>query len=125
MHLKCSAIAACFEYLRSITSLEILTAVKTKKAVYFRHVMRNDKYRLQHLILLGEIECRRSSCRRRISWLKNRRQWTTMTSTTLFRSTVNKIIWTNVIANIQTREEPHGQSLAFLSLFEINLTKSI
>jgi Reverse transcriptase (RNA-dependent DNA polymerase) len=80
---------------------EIIRTIKVRKASYFGHVMRNEKYTILQLILQGTIESKRGPGRRRISWLKHLRQWTGMTSTTLFRSAVNKIIWSNVIANIQ------------------------
>ena len=80
--------------------LEFLQNVKRRKLEYFGHVMRNEKYHLLQLILQGKIEGQRSAGRRRISWLRNLRTWTGMTSTALFRAAVNRVIWTNVIANI-------------------------
>lgn len=81
--------------------LEFLVNVKRRKLEYFGHIMQNEKYRLLQLILQGKIEGRRSAGRRRISWLRNLRTWTGLTSTALFRTAVNKVIWINVIANIQ------------------------
>lgn len=80
--------------------LEIMRTVKTRKLSYLGHVMRNEKYHLIQLILQGKIEGKRTQGRRRTSWLKNIRQWTGMTTVHLFRTAVNKIIWTNVIANV-------------------------
>ena len=80
--------------------LEFLQNVKRRKLEYFGHVMRNEKYHLLQLILQGKIEGQRSAGCRRISWLRNLRTWTGMTSTALFRAAVNRVIWTNVIANI-------------------------
>ena len=80
--------------------LEYLANIKRRKLEYFGHIMRNEKYHLLQLILQGKIEGRRSAGRRRISWLRNLRTWTGLTSTALFRTAVNKVIWTNVIANI-------------------------
>ena len=80
--------------------LEFLQNVKRRTFEYFGHVMRNEKYHLLQLILQGKIEGQRSAGRRRISWLRNLRTWTGMTLTALFRTAVNRVIWTNVIANI-------------------------
>ena len=80
--------------------MEILRSVKIRKMSYLGHVMRNEKYQLIQLILQGKIEGSRSQGRRRTSWLKNIRQWTGMTTVQLFRTAVNKVIWTNMIANI-------------------------
>ena len=80
--------------------LEIVHSVKVRKMAYLGHVMRNDKYQLIQLILQGKIDSRRGQGRRRTSWLKNIRQWTGMTTVHLFRAAVNRIMWTNMIANI-------------------------
>lgn len=77
-----------------------LQYVKRRKLEYFGHIMRNEKYHLLQLILQGKIEGRRSAGRRRLSWLRNLRTWTGMSSAALFRAAVNKVIWTNVIADI-------------------------
>lgn len=80
--------------------LQYLQYVKRRKLEYFGHIMRNEKYHLLQLILQGKIEGRRSAGRRRLSWLRNLRTWTGMSSAALFRAAVNKVIWTNVIADI-------------------------
>lgn len=79
---------------------EVLKTVKQRKASYFGHIMRNDKYRTLQLIIEGKIEGKRGPGRRRNSWLKNLRQWTNMTSVELFRAAVDKVRWANVIANV-------------------------
>jgi len=80
--------------------LQFLINIKRRKLEYFGHIMRNKKYHLLQLILQGKIEGRRSAGRRRISWLRNLRAWTGMTSAGLFRAAVNRVVWSNVIANI-------------------------
>lgn len=79
---------------------EIINTVRQRKAGYFGHIMRNDKYRTLQLIIEGKIEGKRGPGRRRNSWLKNLRQWTKMTSIELFRAAVDKGRWGNVIADI-------------------------
>ena len=54
---------------------ELLTTVKRRKAAYFGHILRGDKYSLLQLIVEGKIEGRRGVGRRRMSWLGNLRQW--------------------------------------------------
>lgn len=80
---------------------EILITVKKRKMAYFGHIMRGNKYEFLQLIMQGKINSKRGPGRRRISWLKNIRQWTGLSSTDLFRRAVNKIIWARVIANVQ------------------------
>ncbi|CAH2237030.1 jg9522 [Pararge aegeria aegeria] len=55
---------------------EVLLTIKKRKLEYFDHVMRNTKkYELLQLIVQGKVAGRRRPGRRRISWLKNLRQW--------------------------------------------------
>ena len=70
---------------------EILKTVKMHKLSYLGHVMRHpEKYELPILILQGKIAGKRGVGRRRISWLKNLRQWFNTNTTGLFRAAVNK-----------------------------------
>ena len=81
---------------------EILATVKQRKLEYFGHVMRNEqKYRILQLTMQGKIFGKRGPGRRRISWLKNLRQWFGMTSSELFRRAVNKTMIALMIANIR------------------------
>lgn len=64
--------------------------------------MRHPKiYNILDLIIQGKIQGKRGSGRRRISWLKNLRQWFGESTTSLFRAAVNKIMIANMIANIR------------------------
>ena len=88
--------------LRMGKELEIVTSVKTRKLAYFGHVMRNpEKYNLLHLVLQGKICGKRGPGRRRISWLKNLRQWYNRSTRGLFRDAVNKVMVANMIANVR------------------------
>ena len=81
---------------------EVLRTIKVRKLAYFAHVMRHpEKYNMLHLIIQGKIVGKRSIGRRRISWLKNLRQWFGQTSESLFRAAVNKIRIANMIANVR------------------------
>lgn len=80
---------------------EIMKTVKQRKLSYFGHIMRNNKYNLLQLIMQGKFDGKRGPGRRRISWLRNLRQWTGMTSIDLFRAAGNKIRWAIMIANVQ------------------------
>lgn len=79
---------------------EVLNSIKERKLSYFGHVMRNQKYGLLQLIMQGKFNGKRGPGRRRVSWLRNLRQWTGMTSMDLFRAAVNKVRWAIVIANV-------------------------
>ncbi|KAF0766394.1 Uncharacterized protein FWK35_00004205 [Aphis craccivora] len=56
---------------------------------------------MMELILQGKIEGKRSVGRRRISWLKNLRDWYNTTSTDLFRASLDRNSIANVISNIR------------------------
>lgn len=79
---------------------EILNAIKRRKLEYFGHVMRNDKYHLLHLVIQGKIDGNRGPGRRKISWLKNLRQWFGLSTTSLFRKAVDKVQIMLLIANV-------------------------
>lgn len=82
---------------------EVLNLVKQRKLEYLGHVMRNEeKYRVLQLVMQGKVFGRRGPGRRRISWLKNLRQWFGITSAELFRRAVNKTMIALMIANIRT-----------------------
>jgi len=81
------------------TKLEILHSVQVRNDD-LGHVLRDVKYQLIQLIVQGKIDGVRGQGRRQTSWLKNIRQWTGMTTVHLFRAAVDRIIWSNMIANI-------------------------
>lgn len=83
------------------TERYLLLTIKKRKLLYFGHVMRNEKYRLLHLIMQGRIAGRRSAGRRRISWLANLRSWFRSSTTSLFRAAVSKVQVALMIANLQ------------------------
>ena len=83
------------------TSLTLLPSIKKRKLTYFGHVMRNEKYRLLHVILQGRIVGRRVRGRRRTSWLKNLRDWYGQNNTSLFRAAANKVRIAMMIANLR------------------------
>ena len=70
---------------------ELLLNIKRRKLEYFGHVMRNpEKYKILHLAMQGKIYGKRGPGRRRISWLRNLRDWFGLSSLVLFRRAVNK-----------------------------------
>lgn len=80
---------------------ELLTTIKRKKAAYLGHVIRNERYHLIRLIIEGKIEGKRGIGRRRMSWLRNIRQWTGMRNAgDLIHAGRDREDWANVIANI-------------------------
>jgi hypothetical protein len=54
-------------FTRMGTEKGLLYSVKKRKLQYFRHVLRNEKYRLLQLIAQGRIEGKRAPGRRRTS----------------------------------------------------------
>lgn len=80
---------------------ELMKTIKVRKLTYLGHIMRNEKYALLQLIIQGKVNSRRGPGRRRISWLKNLRQWYGKTSSELFRAAVNKVSIAMMIANVR------------------------
>lgn len=72
---------------------EVLNTVKSSKIQYLGHIMRNEsRFHLLQAILQGKVFGRKGVGRRRISWLKNLRNWFAMNPTQLFRAAVNKVM---------------------------------
>lgn len=80
---------------------EIINAIKKRKLQYLGHIMRGPKYALLQLIMQGKIGGRRNIGRRRVSWLKNLRDWFGCTSNQLFRAAVDKVKIAVMIANLR------------------------
>jgi len=83
---------------RTEKSLEILHEGKKRKLQYIGHVMRGQRYEILQLIIQGS--GKRSVGRRRISWLRNLREWFGITSN-LFKAAVSKVRTAMMIANLR------------------------
>lgn len=59
-----------------LTSRELFDAIKKRKTSYLGHILRGPRYEFQRLILQGKIEGKRGIGRKKLSWLRNIRQWT-------------------------------------------------
>ena len=80
---------------------ELFELIKKKKTAYLGHIMRNPKYQFLHLLIEGKIEGRRSIGRKKMSWLRNIRQWTGLLDVqSLIHTARNREAMENVIANI-------------------------
>ena len=79
---------------------EVLNTIKRRKLEYFAHVIRNPKHDTLHVIIQGKIEGKRGPGRRKTSWLPNLHQWYGVSTTTLFRSAVDKVKIMRLIANV-------------------------
>ena len=83
---------------------ELLLIIKKRKLEHFGHVMRHpEKYKILHLAMQGKIYGKRGPGRRRISWLRNLRDWFGLSSLELFRRVVNKASIAMMIANCLER----------------------
>ena len=70
---------------------EVLATVKRRKLQYLGHIMRHEeRYQLPICILQGKILGARGRGRRRISWLRNLREWFNQSTPGLFRAAVNR-----------------------------------
>uniref|UniRef100_A0A8D8SJ40 Craniofacial development protein 2 n=2 Tax=Cacopsylla melanoneura TaxID=428564 RepID=A0A8D8SJ40_9HEMI len=81
--------------------VEVLYDIKRRKLSYLGHVMRGPKYEILHLIIQGKIVGKRSVGRRRISWLRNLREWFNCSSCDLFRAAANKVRLAMMMANLR------------------------
>lgn len=80
---------------------EILVTIKKRKIEYLGHIMRGPRYGLLQLIVQGKIRGKRSVGRRKISWLRNLRDWFGCSSTELFRAVVSKVRIAMMISNLR------------------------
>lgn len=85
---------------------ELIFTIQRRKLEYLGHVMRGPKYEILRLIIQGKISGKRSIGRRRISWMKNLRQWFSCTSTDLFRAAISKVRIALMIANLCRETAP-------------------
>ncbi|CAG9827859.1 unnamed protein product [Diabrotica balteata] len=80
---------------------EVLNSIKIRKLKYLGHIMRGEKYEILRNIMQGKIKGKRSVARRKISWLRNLREWFGCSSIELFRRVTNKIIIARMISNLR------------------------
>jgi hypothetical protein len=81
---------------------ELLNTIKARKLEYIGHIMRNNqRYNTLQLILQGKIEGKISVGRRRISWMKNLREWYNIKSIELFQASLDRNDIANMISNIR------------------------
>lgn len=81
--------------------MEIIETIKIRKLQYLGHITRGTRYAMLQLIMQGKILGKRSIGRRRISWLRNLREWYGCTSSELFRAAASKIRIAMMIANLR------------------------
>nr|ADF18552.1 endonuclease-reverse transcriptase [Bombyx mori] len=83
-------------------SRKMLPAIKKRKIEYLGHVLRNDRYMLLQLIIMGKVDGKRRAGRRKKSWLRNIREWTGIASVEqLFRLAADKNEYRKLTANLQ------------------------
>lgn len=100
-HLRCGQIIGnimdrnnnrCRSLTRINKERDVLNIIKRRKLEYFGHIMRNQKYELLHIITRGKIESQSGPGRRKTSSLRNPRQRYGLSTATLFRTAVDKVI---------------------------------
>lgn len=80
---------------------ELFNTIKKRKTAYLGHIMRGEKYKYLQLVIEGKVEGRRGMGRKRLSWLRNIRQWTGIHNIqTLIHTARNRSEMENVVANI-------------------------
>ncbi|MBV2145157.1 MAG: hypothetical protein KTM48_00180, partial [Wolbachia endosymbiont of Pissodes strobi] len=63
------------EILRIGGERELLDTIKCRNTAHLGHVTRNERYHFLQLLIDGKIEERRGLGRKRMSWLRNIKQW--------------------------------------------------
>ena len=79
---------------------ELLHIIKIRKTTYLGHLLRNEKYELPQLIIEGKLEGKRGLGRKRLSWMRNIRNWTGMNFEQVLRTAQDRHAFANVIANL-------------------------
>jgi len=80
---------------------KLFETIKKRKTAYLGHIMRNERYQFLQLLIEGKIEGRRGIGRKKMSWLRNIRQWTGLRDIqSLIHTVRNREAMENVIANI-------------------------
>ncbi|XP_049874692.1 uncharacterized protein LOC126372825 [Pectinophora gossypiella] len=83
-------------------SRKLMQTVKKRKVAYLGHILRNERYQLLQLIMMGKIEGKRRRGRRKKSWLRNIREWTGVTTVEqLFRLASDREEFSKLTANVQ------------------------
>lgn len=85
---------------------ELVNVIKARKLEYLGHIMRGERYGILRLIMEGKIAGKRSIGRRRMSWLRNLREWFGCTSLQLFRAAASKVKIAVMIANLHKETAP-------------------
>ncbi|CAG9836759.1 unnamed protein product [Diabrotica balteata] len=80
---------------------EIILTIKRRKLEYLGHVMKGKKYALLQLIIQGKIRGKRNVGRRKLSWIKNLREWFECCSAELFKAAVNRVRIAMMISNLR------------------------
>jgi len=76
---------------------ELLDTIKRRKTAFLGDVIGNERYQFLQLMIEENIEVKRGIGRKKMSWLRNVRQWRIQE---LVHTIRNKEEWTNVLAII-------------------------
>lgn len=71
---------------------ELLLIVIERKAQYFDHIIRGQRYEILKLIVEGKLGGKRSVGRRQNLWLKDLRRWFACSLIDIFRAAVSKVM---------------------------------
>lgn len=75
----------------------LLNIVKQRKLEYFGHIIRGPKYHLLWLIIYSKIEGRRWIGRKKLSWLRNIRNWTNLSVEEIFRTAADRAAYGQIV----------------------------
>ena len=80
---------------------EVINTIKSRKLQSLGHIMRGQRYEMLKLIMQGKIKERRNVGRRKISLLRNLRDWYNCSSIELFRAAANKVKIAMRVSNLR------------------------
>jgi hypothetical protein len=78
----------------------LLNIIKRRKLEYLGHIIRGPRYEFLRLILNGKIEGKKWIGRKKLSWLRNLRQWTGLTADQLLHVAQDRDQYKNIISMV-------------------------
>ncbi|CAH2266464.1 jg23611 [Pararge aegeria aegeria] len=81
---------------------ELLHTIKIRKVACLGHVLRQERYELLQLIMMGKLQEEEALVAEKKSWLRNIREWTGIASAAeLFRLAKDRQEFTKLTANLR------------------------
>jgi len=80
-----------------------------RKLTYFGHMCRNTNSSITKTIVQGKVEGKRRRGRPKISYMDNVRQWTGMSTQSVFKATLDRVMEKQVLGVVARSQRPPGR----------------